>query len=344
MSRKEKGELSMKKNFKGISMLLLIVVMVTGILGGCAKDNSAKADHNRTTGIGATGTEATDTEAIEKEAAETTATETAATESNKTKKEDVQDSAAEDTANLRGTLTMAGSTSMEKFANVAIEAFMNKYPGVTASAEFIGSSAGIEAVLAKTADIGNASRSLKDTEKSAGAVENIVAIDGIAVIVDKANTVTDLTKDQLIRIYKGELTNWKELGGADQPIIVTGREAGSGTRGAFEELLAIEDQCRYSNEINSTGGVMAKVASTPGSIGYVSLDVLNDSVTALKLEGVEPTAENIKAGTYFLSRPFVMATVGEISEQNEIVRTFFQYLKSGEGKQLIEGIGLIPVE
>jgi phosphate transport system substrate-binding protein len=178
---------------------------------------------------------------------------------------------------------MAGSTSMEKFANVAIEAFMNKYPGVTASAEFIGSSAGIEAVLAKTADIGNASRSLKDTEKSAGAVENIVAIDGIAVIVDKANTVTDLTKDQLIRIYKGELTNWKELGGADQPIIVTGREAGSGTRGAFEELLAIEDQCRYSMKSQhrrcyGKGGIYSR------SIGYVSLDVLNDSVTALKLE------------------------------------------------------------
>jgi phosphate transport system substrate-binding protein len=299
----------MKKNFKGMTILILILMMITGILSGCAKtDNSKNTD--------------------------TTATDTKAT----------QAPSAGDTAELNGTLTMAGSTSMEKLANVAIEAFMNKYPGVTASAEFIGSSAGIEAVLAKTADIGNASRSLKDTEKSAGAVENIVAIDGIAVIIDKANAVTDLTKDQLIKIYKGELTNWKDLGGADQPIVVIGRESGSGTRGAFEELLAIEDQCKYSNEINSTGGVMAKVASTPGSIGYVSLDVLDDSVTALKLEGVEPTAENIKAGTYFLNRPFVMATIGEISEQNEIVQAFFQYLKSDEGKQLIESIGLITVD
>lgn len=304
----------MKKNFKGISIILLILMLATGILSGCTKDNSTKADNSRTT---------------DSAAAEATA---------------VQAPAADDTADLSGTLTMAGSTSMEKLANVAIEAFMNKYPGVTASAEFIGSSAGVEAVLAKTVDIGNASRSLKDTEKSAGAVENIVAIDGIAVVTDKSNSVTDLTKDQLIKIYKGEITNWKDLGGADQPIVVIGREAGSGTRGAFEELLAIEDQCRYSNEINSTGGVMAKVASIPGSIGYVSLDVLDGSVTALKLEGVEPTAENIKAGTYFLSRPFVMATVGEISAQNEIVQTFFQYLKSDEGKQLIESIGLITVD
>ncbi len=303
----------MKKNFRGITILIMILIMITGILSGCAKDNSAKADNNQNT--------------------ETTATEATATET-----------PATDTAELSGTLTLAGSTSMEKLANVAIEAFMNKNPGVTASAEFIGSSAGIEAVLAKTADIGNASRSLKDTEKSAGAVENIVAIDGIAVITDKANAVADLTKDQLIKVYKGELTNWKDLGGADQPIVVIGRESGSGTRGAFEELLAVEDQCKYSNEINSTGGVIAKVASTPGSIGYVSLDVLDDSVTALKLEGAEPTAENIKAGTYFLNRPFVMATVGDISAQNEIVQAFFQYLKSDEGKQLIESIGLITVD
>ncbi len=308
----------MKKNFRGIAVLILALVFVTGILSGCGKSNNT--DNNQSSQTSDTTTPAAgDTN---------TAT----------------DSTGTDTANLSGTLTMAGSTSMEKLANVAIEAFMNKYPGVTASAEFIGSSAGIEAVLAKTVDIGNASRSLKDTEKSAGAVENIVAIDGIAVIVDKANTVADLTKDQLIQIYKGEVTNWKDLGGADQPIVVIGRESGSGTRGAFEELLAIEDQCKYSNEINSTGGVMAKVASTPGSIGYVSLDVLDDSVTALKLEGVEPTAENIKAGSYFLSRPFVMATIGQISEQNEIVQAFFNYLKSDEGKQLIESIGLITVD
>jgi phosphate transport system substrate-binding protein len=248
------------------------------------------------------------------------------------------------TTELSGTLLLSGSTSMEKLSNVAAESFMVKYPQVTVSAEFIGSSAGIEALLAGTVDIGNASRNLKDTEVTSGAVENIVAIDGIAVITDNSNTATNLTKDQLVKIYTGEITNWKEVGGGDQPIVVIGREAGSGTRGAFEELLEIEDLCKYSNEINSTGGVMAKVASTIGAIGYVSLDVLDDSILALQLEGVAPTAENIKAGSYFLSRPFVMATRGEISEQSELVQAFFEYLGSEEGKQMIESVGLITLD
>ena len=157
-------------------------------------------------------------------------------------------------------------------------------------------------------------------------------------------SIAELTKDQVIKIYKGEVTNWSEVGGADQPIVVVGRESGSGTRGAFEEILAIEDTAVYANEINSTGGVMAKVASTVGAIGYVSLDVLDGSVTAVQLEGVEATPENIKAGNYFLSRPFVMATKGEISKQSELVQAFFEYISSEEGKTLIESVGLIPGE
>lgn len=246
--------------------------------------------------------------------------------------------------NLSGTITMAGSTSMEKLSNVVAEAFMEKYQGVTVSAEFIGSSAGVEAVIAETVDIGNASRNLKDTEISAGAVENIVAIDGIAVILDKSNSVANITKDQLIKIYTGEINNWSELGGLNQPIVVVGRESGSGTRGAFEELLKIEDLCKYSNEINSTGGVMAKVASTPGAIGYVSLDVIDDTVTTAKIDDVEVNEENIKAGSYLLSRPFVMSTKGEISAQSETVQALFEYLKSEEGKALIKSVGLITVD
>ena len=253
-------------------------------------------------------------------------------------------SEAEVNSELSGAITMAGSTSMEKLANVVAEAFMEKHSGVTVSAEFIGSSAGVEAVLAGTVNIGNASRGLKDTEKSAGAVENIVAIDGIAVVLDKANTVTNLTKDQLIQIYTGQVNNWSDIGGTNQPIVVVGREAGSGTRGAFEELLKIEDQCKYSNEINSTGGVMAKVTSTPGAIGYVSLDIVDDTVAATNIDGVEPTEENIKAGTYLLSRPFVMSTKGEISAQSKEVQALFEYLKSDEGKDLIKSIGLITVD
>ncbi|MDI9509738.1 MAG: phosphate ABC transporter substrate-binding protein [Clostridiales bacterium] len=244
---------------------------------------------------------------------------------------------------LNGSITMSGSTSMEKLSNVLAEAFMTKYPEVIVNAEFVGSSAGIEQVLAGAVDIGNASRNLKTSEKEAGAVENVVAIDGIAVIVDKANTVVDLSKDQLVSIYKGTINNWVELGGANQPIVVIGRESGSGTRGAFEEILDIEDQCKYSNEINSTGGVMAKVASTPGAIGYVSLDIIDETVSAVALDGVAVTSDNIKAGDYFLSRPFVMATAGEISDQSEIVRNFFEFISSDEGKELIEKVGLISV-
>ena len=251
---------------------------------------------------------------------------------------------AETTADLSGSISMVGSTSMEKLANALSEAFMEEYPDVTVTAEFVGSGAGIEAVTNGTADIGNSSRSLKDEEKAAGVVENVVAIDGIAVCVDPANEVADLTKEQLTNIYNGTVTNWKEVGGADEPIIVIGREAGSGTRGAFEELVDLVDGCKYANELDSTGAVIAKVASTPGAIGYASLDALDDSVKALSLEGVEATAENIKAGNYFLSRPFVMATKGEISEQNDLVQAWFDYVMGDEGQQIASEVGLITVK
>ena len=250
----------------------------------------------------------------------------------------------ETTAGLSGSISMVGSTSMEKLANALSEAFMEEYPDVTVTAEFVGSGAGIEAVTNGTADIGNSSRSLKDEEKAAGVVENVVAIDCIAVCVDPANEVADLTKEQLTNIYNGTVTNWKEVGGADEPIIVIGREAGSGTRGAFEELVDLKDACKYANELDSTGAVIAKVASTPGAIGYASLDALDDSVKALSLEGVEATAENIKAGNYFLSRPFVMATKGEISEQNDLVQAWFDFVLGDEGQQIASEVGLITVK
>ena len=270
--------------------------------------------------------------AVESSAAESTVAESSAA------------APAETTADLSGSISMVGSTSMEKLANALSEAFMEKYPDVTVTAEFVGSGAGVEAVTNGTADIGNSSRSLKDEEKAAGFVENVVAIDGIAVCVDPANEVANLTKEQLTNIYNGTVTNWKEVGGADEPIIVIGREAGSGTRGAFEELVDLVDGCKYANELDSTGAVIAKVASTPGAIGYASLDALDDSVKALSLEGVEATAENIKAGNYFLSRPFVMATKGEISEQNDLVQAWFDFVLGDEGQQVASEVGLITVK
>lgn len=246
-------------------------------------------------------------------------------------------------AKLSGTIKMAGSTSMEKLANALSESFMAENPKVSVTAEFIGSSAGIEAVTSGSSNIGNSSRALKDSEKSAGIAENIVAIDGIAVIVNKGSA-EELTKDQLVSIYKGETKNWSDVGESGGAIVVVGREAGSGTRDAFEEILELKNECAYANELDSTGAVMAKVASTPGAIGYVSLDVLDDSVTALKIDGVEPTEQNIKDDKYLLSRPFIMATKGEISQQNELVKAWFDYIESDAGQKIIQKVGLITVK
>lgn len=245
---------------------------------------------------------------------------------------------------LTGSLSLVGSTSMQNLVDALSEAFMEEHEGVTVTPQYVGSSAGIEAVSKGTADIGNSSRNLKDSEKESGIVENIVAIDGIAVCLDPTNTVTDLTKQQLTDIYTGKITNWSELGGSDMPIIVIGREAGSGTRSAFEELLGIEDACVYANELDNTGAVIARVAATPGSIGYASLDAIDESVISASLEGVAATAENIKAGTYFLSRPFVMATKGEISEQSELVRAWFDFVLGEEGQKIAANAGLITVD
>lgn len=307
----------MKKNSKMILAAVGTAVMAAGMLAGCGSSSKETTAAQTTT-------------VADSKAADTT----------EAKKEEKTEAAAD----LSGTISMVGSTSMEKFANALSETFMEKYPKVTVTAEFVGSGAGVEAAANGTADIGNASRNLKDEEKAKGIAENIVAIDGIAVVVDPSNTVEDLTKDQLAGIYDGTVTNWKDVGGNDAPIVVVGRESGSGTRTAFEELLELEDKCKYANELDSTGAVMAKVASTPGAVGYVSLDVLDDTVKAVKLEGAEPTEENIKAGTYFLSRPFVMATNGEISEQNDLVQALFAYLDSAEGQEIITSVGLFVPE
>ena len=300
----------MKKSFMKPLALAGMTILIIGALAGCNSGTKTETSAPETTTAAAT---------TAKEAA--TATEPPA---------------------LKGALNMVGSTSMEKFATALSEVFMEKYPDVTVSAEFVGSGAGIEAVGNGLADIGNSSRNLKEEEKAKDIAENVVAIDGIAVVTDPANIVENLTKDDLINLYNGSITNWSDLGGADRPVVVIGRESGSGTRTAFEELLKLEDACKYSNELDSTGAVMAKASSTPGAIGYVSLDVLDDTVKTFQLEGAEPTPENIKSGSYFLSRPFVMATKGEISEQNDLVQALFDFIYSAEGTNLVKSVGLIP--
>ena len=309
----------MRKNlFRKCAAMVACAAMSMMMVTGC---NSNTAGNNATDGT-TTGSNAASTQQTEQETTKT----------------------AEADKKLSGTISLAGSTSMQKLADALAETFMEANSGVAVTVEYSGSSAGIESLLNGSCDIGDASRNLKDSEKSGGAVENIVAIDGIAVIVDKNNTVAGLTKQQLSDIYTGAVTNWSEVGGSDTPIVVVGREAGSGTRGAFEEILKVEDTCKYAVECDSTGAAMAKVASTEGAIGYVSLDVLDDSVNALNLDDVAPTSDNIVAGTYFLCRPFVMATKGEISGQNELVQAFFDFLKSDEGKAVVKAVGLITVD
>ena len=294
----------MKNRVKKMVAILTAATMVAaGVMGCGSSDTNADANNSNDN---------------------TTQTESQATDNN-----------TADNTDLSGSVTLAGSTSMEKLANAMNEAFMEKYPNVSATAEFTGSSAGIESLAAGSVDIGDASRALSDDEKGQGIVENIVAIDGIAVITDTDNTITDIKSEDLAKVYTGEITNWKDLGGKDEQIVVIGREAGSGTRDAFEELMDVKDSCKYAQELDSTGAVLAKVAATPGAVGYVSLDVLDDTVNGLKINAVEPTEENILAGTYVLQRPFVMATKGEISEQSEQVQAYFDFINSEDGQNVL---------
>ncbi len=300
----------MKNRVKKMMAILTAATMVAaGVMGCGSSDTNADANNSNDN---------------------TTQTESQATDNN-----------TADNTNLSGSVTLAGSTSMEKLANAMNEAFMEKYPSVSATAEFTGSSAGIESLAAGSVDIGDASRALSDDEKGQGIVENIVAIDGIAVITDTDNTITDIKSEDLAKVYTGEITNWKDLGGKDEQIVVIGREAGSGTRDAFEELMDVKDSCKYAQELDSTGAVLAKVAATPGAVGYVSLDVLDDTVNGLQINSVEPTEENILAGTYVLQRPFVMATKGEISEQSVQVQAYFDFINSEDGQNVIKSVGLI---
>ncbi len=242
---------------------------------------------------------------------------------------------------VSGTVKLDGSTSMEKLVGALSEAIPETYPELSLEAQFTGSSSGIKALIAGTAEIGDASRNLKQEEIDQGAVENIVAIDGIAVAVNPALTVSDITSEQLAQIYTGEITNWSELGGQDESIVVIGRDSASGTRGAFEEILDIEGACVYAQEIESTGAVIAKVAQIEGAIGYVSLDMIDDTVAALSLNGVVPTKDTIADGSYTLARPFVMATMGPIEEQSKAVQAVFDYINSDAGKAVLEAVGLV---
>ena len=244
-------------------------------------------------------------------------------------------------AKLSGTVATDGSTSMEKVIGALGEAFMEANPDTTFTYNPTGSGSGIQAVQEGRCDIGLSSRALKDAEKEAGLTETVLAYDGIAMIVNPANPVEDLSLEQIADIYTGKITNWSEVGGNDSQIVLIGREAGSGTRGGFEEIVGVVDACQYRQELSSTGDVITTVAQNPDAIGYASLAAVKDTVKALKVAGVTPTEATVKDGTYTIQRPFVLATkTGE--KLNDVAQAFFDYVTSADAGEIITAAGAVP--
>ena len=243
-------------------------------------------------------------------------------------------------AELSGNVNVNGSTSMGDVIAALTEGFNEANPDVTINYTGSGSGAGITGVLDGTCDLGLSSRALTDDEKSQGAVENIIALDGVAVVVNPENTVADLTTEQIAQIFTGEITNWSELGGADAEIAVFGRENGSGTRSAFEEIVGVEDACVYTNEYSSTGDVIGNVASNPNAIGYASLSAVDETVTAVNVNGVAPSEETVLDGTYEIQRPFVIVTV-EGTELSAEAQAFLDYAMSADVADIIAAAGAV---
>ena len=242
---------------------------------------------------------------------------------------------------LSGTVSTDGSTSMEKVIGALSEAFMEANSKVTVTYNPTGSGTGIQAVQEGRCDIGLSSRALKDEEKASGLQETVLAYDGIAIIVNPANTVEDLTLEQIADIYTGKITNWSELGGSDSEIVLIGREAGSGTRSGFEEIVEVKDLCQYRQELSSTGDVIATVAQNPGAIGYASLASVKETVKAVKVGGVTPSEETVKDGTYAIQRPFVLVTKEGVT-LSETAQAFFNYAVSKDANAVVIAAGVVP--
>ena len=250
--------------------------------------------------------------------------------------------ASEAPAELSGTVATDGSTSMEKVIGALGEAFMEQNKGVTFTYNPTGSGSGITAVGEGRCDIGLSSRALKDDEKASGLKETVLALDGIAVIVNPANPVSDLDVETIAKIYTGEITNWKEVGGNDAEIVLIGREAGSGTRDGFESITDTKDSCKYRQELTSTGDVITTVSTNPDAIGYASLAALKDNVKALTVGGIAPTEDTVKDGSYVIQRPFVLVTK-DGAELSAAAQAFFDYATSADVADLIAAAGAVAV-
>lgn len=241
-----------------------------------------------------------------------------------------------------GMVATDGSTSMEKVIGALGESFMEANKGTTFTYNPTGSGSGIQAVSEGRCDIGLSSRALKDDEKASGLKETTLALDGIAIIVNPQNPVKDLTLEQIAKIYTGEITNWKDVGGNDAEIVLIGREAGSGTRDGFESITDTKDACQYRQELTSTGDVITTVSQNPNAIGYASLAAIKDSVKALTVNGVAPTEATVKDGTYLVQRPFVLVTKEGVA-LSETAQKFFDFATSADAASIISAAGAVPV-
>ena len=244
-------------------------------------------------------------------------------------------------AALSGNVATGGSTSMKNVIAALTEGFAEVEPGVTVSYDPTGSGAGITGATDKTLDIGLSSRALKDDEK-ADVDGTTIALDGIAIIVNNASKVEDLTVDQLKQMFTGEITNWSEVGGDDGEIVLIGREAGSGTRDGFESIVDVKDACKYAQELTATGAVISAVEANPLAIGYASLSAVGDTVKAVTVEGVECSEDTVKDGTYKIQRPFVFVT-NDSAPLSEQAQAFFDFATSTDAADLIRTAGAVPV-
>lgn len=251
-------------------------------------------------------------------------------------------SAASSTAAaLSGNVAAGGSTSMKNVIAALTEGFAEVEPGVTVSYDPTGSGAGITGATDKTLDIGLSSRALKDDEK-ADVDGTTIALDGIAIIVNNASKVEDLTVDQLKQMFTGEITNWSEVGGDDGEIVLIGREAGSGTRDGFESIVDVKDSCKYAQELTATGAVISAVEANPLAIGYASLSAVGDTVKMVTVGGVECSEETVKDGSYEVQRPFVFVTNKSVA-LSEQAQAFFDFATSADAADLIRTAGAVPV-
>lgn len=249
---------------------------------------------------------------------------------------------ADKSADNSQTVATDGSTSMEKVVGFLSEAYMEEHEGIKVTYNPTGSSSGIQAVAEGRCDIGLASRDLKE-EETADLQGTVIAIDGIGIIVHPDNPVTDLTIEQIGKIYTGEITNWKEVGGSDAPIVCIGREAASGTRDGFEEVTGTKDKCQYSQELTSTGDVVQTVSGNPNAIGYASIASANDTVRTVSVEGVAPTTETIQNGEYKVQRNFVFVTKKD-GTLSDAAQEFFDFATSSQADSLITEAGAVPIK